>query len=99
MYFVIIGIDRPGSEELRLRTRPSHREHLHAARAGLKLRLAGPLTSPDGASMIGSLIIVEATDLAIVEAFSRADPYRQVDLFAEVSIRAWNWTSGNPDTP
>ncbi|HDS1781105.1 TPA: YciI family protein, partial [Pseudomonas putida] len=46
-----------------------------------------------------SMIVVEADDLQQVEAFSRDDPYRQVDLFAEVSIRAWNWTTGNPDHP
>jgi uncharacterized protein YciI len=32
MYFAIIGLDRPGTADLRLRTRPAHREYLQADR-------------------------------------------------------------------
>jgi uncharacterized protein YciI len=60
-------------------------------------RLGGPLLTPDGTTMIGSLIVIEAQDLATAERFSAGDPYRKADLFAEVSVRPWDWTSGNPD--
>lgn len=97
MYFAIIALDRPGTADLRLRTRPAHREYLHADHPGISLKLAGPLLAPDGATMIGSLIVVQAADLAAVESFSAGDPYRSADLFEEVTVRPWNWSTGNPD--
>jgi hypothetical protein len=53
--------------------------------------------SPDGANMIGSLLVIEAQDLETAERFAAGDPYRNADLFAEVSVRPWAWGTGNPD--
>ena len=39
--------------------------------------------------MAGSLIIVEADDLAAAEAFNAADPYAKAGLFERVEIRAF----------
>ncbi|SOE54214.1 hypothetical protein SAMN05446635_0675 [Burkholderia sp. OK233] len=97
MYFAIVAVDRPGVTDLRVRTRPAHREYLHAPHPSVTYRLGGPFMAPDGATMIGSLIVIEAPDLAAAERFSAGDPYRKADLFAEVSVRPWDWTSGNPD--
>jgi uncharacterized protein len=97
MYFVIVGIDRPGMDETRLRVRPSHRDYLHQAHERITLKLAGPLLQPDGKTMMGSLIVIEAPSLAAAEAFSAGDPYREADMFSDVTIRPWNWTTGNPD--
>ncbi|MBJ7437799.1 MAG: YciI family protein [Sphingopyxis sp.] len=97
MYFVIYALDRPDAGDLREKTRPAHREYLHGSDLPVRLRLAGPLLADDGATMIGSLIIVEADDSASVEAFSAADPYRLAGLVGSVTIRPWNWTTGNRD--
>jgi uncharacterized protein len=97
MYFAIIGLDRPGTADLRLRTRPTHREYLPADHPGLSLKLAGPLLSADGTTMVGSLIVVQAADLAAAELFSAGDPYRSADLFEAVTVRPWNWSTGNPE--
>ncbi|KFJ91857.1 hypothetical protein JF55_10450 [Pseudomonas sp. 1-7] len=97
MYFAIVAIDRPGTADLRFSTRPAHREYLQAAHSGVIYRLGGPLLAPDGATMIGTLIVIEAHDLAAAERFSAGDPYRKADLFAEVSVRPWDWGTGNPD--
>ncbi|MFM0133665.1 YciI family protein [Paraburkholderia sediminicola] len=97
MYFAIIAIDRPGTTDLRVSTRPAHREYLQAAHPGVTYRLGGPLLTPDGATMIGTLIVIEVQDLAAAERFSAGDPYRKADLFAEVSVRPWDWGMGNPD--
>ncbi|MCB8882993.1 YciI family protein [Acidisoma cellulosilytica] len=97
MYFAIIGLDKPNMMETRLRVRPIHREYLHGDHQGVTLKLAGPLLASDGATMIGSMIIVEAPDLASAEAFSTGDPFRKEDLFSSVEIRPWDWTTGNPD--
>ncbi|KAA0997774.1 YciI family protein [Paraburkholderia panacisoli] len=97
MYFAIVAIDRPGTTDVRTSTRPAHREYLRTPYPGVTYRLGGPLLARDGATMIGSLIVIEAPDLAAAEQFSAGDPYRKADLFAEVAVRPWDWTSGNPD--
>lgn len=99
MYFMILGADRPNTGELRLQTRPAHREYLHASHDGITLRLAGPTVGPDGETMTGSLIVVESDDRGTVERFAAGDPYRLAGLFETVEIRAWNWTTGNPERP
>jgi uncharacterized protein len=97
MYFAIVAINRPGVADVRAKTRPAHREYLHAPHPGVTYRLGGPLLAPDGVTVIGLLIVIEAPDLAAAERFSAGDPYRKADMFAEISVRPWDWTSGNPD--
>jgi hypothetical protein len=97
MHFVIIGRDRPGEEDLRLKTRSAHRDYIHGTHENIVLALAGPLLGPDGRTMTGSLLVVEAENQQAVEQFSLEDPYRKVGLFAEVQIDAWNWVTGNPN--
>jgi uncharacterized protein YciI len=99
MHFVILGTDRPGTAALRLNTRPTHRDYLHATHEGITLCLAGPTLAADGETMTGSLIVVEADTLDAVERFAAGDPYRRAGLFAQVDIRPWNWTTGNPARP
>lgn len=96
MHFVIVGRDRPGAGDLRSKTRASHRDYIHGPHENVVLVLAGPLLAPDGRTMTGSLLVVEAESRAAVERFSRGDPYRKVGLFAEVQIDAWNWVTGKP---
>jgi uncharacterized protein YciI len=96
MHFVIVGRDRPGTEDLRLKTRPSHRDYIHGVHENVVLVLAGPLLAVDSHTMTGSLLVVEAEHREAAEQFSRGDPYRKVGLFADVQIDAWNWVSGKP---
>lgn len=97
MYFAIYALDRPDAADLRTRTRPAHRDYLHGRCLPVRLVLAGPLLAEDGRTMIGSLIVVEAADLPSVETFSERDPYRLAGLVGSITIRPWNWTTGNPD--
>ena len=60
----------------------------HLAYAGEhQIEFAGPLLSDDGERMVGSLIILDAADLAAAQAFAEHDPYAKAQLFAEVKIR------------
>ncbi|RZF25800.1 YciI family protein [Paraburkholderia sp. UYCP14C] len=97
MFFAIVAIDRPGVTEVRASTRPAHREYLKAPPQGVTYRLGGPLLAPDGATPIGSLLVIDAPDLATAERFSANDPYSKADIFAEVSVTHWDWGTGNPD--
>ncbi|HVN01562.1 MAG TPA: YciI family protein [Caulobacteraceae bacterium] len=89
--FVLICIDRPDALELRLATRQAHFDYL-AANPGV-VRLGGPFLNAAG-EMAGSLLLIEADDLAAAEAFGAADPYRLAGLFERVEIRPWRATVG-----
>lgn len=88
--FAIICRDRPGQLQTRLDTRPAHLDHIRDS--GI-VQLAGPLL--DGAGqMCGSLVVVEAADIAQARAWAEADPYRAADLFAETEIIEWKRAYG-----
>ncbi|HKY21363.1 MAG TPA: YciI family protein [Vicinamibacterales bacterium] len=96
MHYVIIGVDHPNTADVRNQTRAKHLEYLHRAHKDVRVKLAGPLLARDRESMTGSLLVVEADSEEAVERFAAGDPYRKVGLFAELTIRHWRWTVGNP---
>jgi uncharacterized protein YciI len=91
--FVISTVDRPGALDVRLAHRPAHLAYLadHAA----MVKLAGPfLTAADGGEPCGSMLIVEAADLAAAEAFAAGDPFAVAGLFERSNIEPWRITVG-----
>ena len=88
MLFVVTAIDKPDSLTLRLAVREAH---FAFARETGRIRLGGPFLDQNG-EMAGSLMIVEAPDLATVELWHAADPYVKAGLFARSDIRAWTPT-------
>ncbi|SIT57654.1 conserved hypothetical protein [Mesorhizobium prunaredense] len=95
MLFALICKDKPGSMQVRLDTRPEHVAFLEGLNGEEKLTFAGPFLDTDGKPN-GSLVVVEAPDLAAAEALSAADPYAKAGLFESVEIRQWNWTFNKP---
>jgi uncharacterized protein YciI len=57
------------------------------------LKLGGPFLDAEG-QMCGSMLIVEAADLAAAKAFSAADPYTTAGLFESVEIRPFRVVTG-----
>jgi hypothetical protein len=96
MYYALICTDKPDSQQLRLDTRSTHREHL--ASLGDTLKLAGPFTNEDASEMNGSLLVVEAGSADDAQAIAERDPYFKAGLFADIQVRPWNWIIGNPNT-
>lgn len=91
MYFLVFGTDKPGTESVRQANRPAHREYLRDPGAhAVTVRLGGPTLHADGTAMNGTLLIVEADDIARVRAFVADDPYSRAGLFQAVEIRPWN---------
>ena len=87
MQFAILNHDKPGSLDLRMKVRETHLTFLR----GLCTRLmtAGPILSDDGQTPIGSLVIVEAEDLAAARQLAADDPYAKAGLFASSTV--WPW--------
>jgi uncharacterized protein len=98
-HFIVLGTDAPGRSGLRAELRPAHRAWLreHPGHA-VRVVHGGPTLDEDGA-MNGTLLVVEAGDIAQVRRFLAEDPYSRGGLFAQAEIRAWNWslrTEGMP---
>jgi len=70
-------------DELRLRTRPAHREYLVAQPT---LLVAGAWAPDEPA---GGLLIFRAQDRAEVQAVVDSDPYSTAGVIADVQIREW----------
>ncbi len=84
MLFMIYCVDKPGSLDLRLQTRPTHlaylREHMAAIVQG------GPLLDAVG-KPAGSLLLVEFEHEDAARAFAAGDPYAKAGLFASSLVQ------------
>jgi hypothetical protein len=85
MLCIMICEDRPDSLDLRLATRTAHLAYIETIRA--QVRLAGPMLSDDGNTMLGSVFIIETDDLDAARALNANDPYTLAGLFEKVTIR------------
>lgn len=95
MLFALICKDKPGSLQVRLDTRPTHVAYLEGLNGDKKLAFAGPFLDGDSKPN-GSLVVVEAPDMAAAQALAAGDPYAKAGLFESVEIRPWNWTFNKP---
>jgi uncharacterized protein len=86
--FVIHCIDKPGMEAARAAAIQGHVAYL--ATRPIKVVISGPLTSDDGARVVGSCFVVEAADRAQVEGFQAADPLYQAGIWATIDVRAFD---------
>ncbi|MBN9232620.1 MULTISPECIES: YciI-like protein [Phyllobacteriaceae] len=95
MLFALICKDKPGHLQVRLDARPDHVAFLNGLNADKKLAFAGPFLDADGKPN-GSMVVIEATDLAGAEALAAADPYAKAGLFEKVEIKPWTWVFNKP---
>jgi uncharacterized protein len=95
MLYVLICTDKPGALPVRKANRPQHLEYLKSL--GDRVVLAGPFTEEDGATMNGSLVVVEAASLEAARAIAAGDPFAKAGVFASVEVRPWQWTINAPD--
>jgi hypothetical protein len=90
MLFAVWALDAAGMLDTRLAVREAHRRRLREPSPhAVTVLLAGPLLDAAGASMAGTLLVVDADDLQGVSAFVQDDPYVQAGVYARVEIRPW----------
>ena len=92
-HFVLLCVDKPQSLDLRMATRAAHLAYM--ADHAQDVRLGGPLLDDKG-DMAGSLIVLEAPDIAAAKALNANDPYTLAGLFARVDIHPVRLTMGVP---
>ena len=91
MLFTVFTLDNPNAADKRKTVHGAHVEHLkNAKNYGVTITVGGPLVSDDGASSIGSLMVLEVPDRASAEKFNRADPFHQNGVWGKVEIRRFD---------
>jgi hypothetical protein len=94
MLFIAVSHDKPGHLSVRMATREAHLAWMKGL--GATIRIAGPFLDEAGADPQGSVVVVEAADLAAAKALFAEDPYVKAGLFERVEIRPWRWVIGAP---
>lgn len=98
MIFVFHLLDKPGSQELRARVRPEHKAYL--AEVADRMAFAGPLTSDDGQTMIGSLLAIDFPSREAAEQWQAREPFTRAGLYAGGSVlpfvNLWPQKTGFP---
>jgi uncharacterized protein YciI len=82
-------LDFTEDEELRLRTRPAHREYLRSLQEQGALWSSGPWTDDTGA-----MLIYEAENAEEAQRLLDADPYQNSGVLANARIREWRLILG-----
>ena len=59
--YVFQGLDKPGALELRKATRQTHLDWL--ASLSPRVKIGGPMLAEDGATPLGSMLVIEAESL------------------------------------
>jgi uncharacterized protein YciI len=98
MIYILHLIDKPGGLPLRLQVRPEHKAYL-AAMAD-RIAFAGPLTTDDGQTMIGSLLAIDFDSREAAQAWLANEPFTKAGLYASVNVHAftnlWAQKTGFP---
>jgi uncharacterized protein YciI len=88
MIYTFILLDKPGAGELRQRVRPEHKAYLAAVAD--RIAFAGPFTSDDGQTMLGSLLAIDFDSRESAQAWLAAEPFTRAGLYASSSIHAFS---------
>jgi uncharacterized protein YciI len=92
LLFVALCLDKPDHLALRLATREAHLAFL--AENAAQVKLGGAFLDAAGEKPIGSMLIVEAPDVAAARTLLGRDPYALADLFASVELKPWRRVVG-----
>lgn len=87
MIYVFTLMDKPDGLPLRLRIRPEHKAYLAAVAD--RMAFAGPLTTDDGQTMIGSLLAIDFASREAAHAWLAHEPFTAAGLYASISVNAF----------
>ena len=91
MLYAVWASDAPGMGDERRRVREAHRARLRSpAPHAVQVLQAGATLDAEADVMNGTLLVVQADDIAAVRAFVDGDPYAAAGVYASVEIRSWH---------
>ena len=94
MLYIIFQEDRPDGAAIRAATRDEHFAYLDKHEDILVL--GGALMAEDGATRIGSVLIVNVPNMEAAQAFSENEPFRKAGLFSSVKVSRMRRGQWNP---
>jgi uncharacterized protein YciI len=95
MLFVVHALDKKAILPTRAKHYRDHRIHLDKSEDyAVDVVTAGTLVAEDGETPIGSIFVIDASDRAAVDAFTRSDPYHLHGVWERVSINRYNKKRG-----
>ena len=94
MLYLIVNIDKPGKNDVRLANRPAQHAYIEAFRD--RIKFAGPTVTEDDGMSTGNMFVIEAASYAEAVAFTTGDPFVKAGLFDTTLIRPWRWTFNKP---
>lgn len=95
--YCVTCLDHENSEVLRLENRPAHLDYVLSRAAAVSV--AGPVTSEDGQTMIGTVLLLNVDSRAEAQDFVDNDPYNKAGLFADIRIHRFNHLLGSLADP
>jgi len=99
MLFVVHAVDKTDMLPTRAKFYRAHRVHLDdAVNYDVDVVTAGTLVADDGETPVGSIFVIDAKDRAVVDAFTRTDPYCVNSVWDKVQIHGYNKKRGTPIT-
>jgi uncharacterized protein YciI len=97
MYFAVWATDEVGVLAARERVREAHRARLRApGEHAVRVVAGGPTLDEAALTMNGTLLVVQADDIAAVRRYLADDPYALAGVYASVEVRPWRWGLGAP---
>lgn len=98
MIYTFILIDKPEHGALRQGMRPEHKAYLGAVAD--RIAFAGPFTTDDGQTMLGSLLAIDFDSRDAAHAWLANEPFTKAGLYASTSVQAfvnlWPQKAGFP---
>ena len=88
MIFAILLMDRPGTAQLRVEVRPEHRAYLE--QQAERMAFAGPLTSEDGKTVVGSLLGMDFLSRVDVDTWLKDEPFTKAGVYEKPIIHVFN---------
>ena len=88
MIFTIFLMDKPGTADLRAQIRPEHRAYL--AKQADRMAFAGPLTSDDGKTTLGSLLVMDFENRHELENWLKEEPFTVAGVYEKPVIHVFN---------
>lgn len=87
--YLITAIDKPNADDIRNQIRQVHEDY-QASVSDLYIT-RGPLLTDDGQRQIGSLMIIDVSELAQAKKFWAGEPFNQGGLFERSEFYGWRF--------
>ncbi len=83
------GIDKPEGPEIRAANRDAHEAYLDEH--GTSIMCRGPMLADDGASPLGSVILMDIPDMAAGRALLEKEPFFKADCYQDITFHRWRF--------